>query len=153
MRKMLLWFVYFCFHSDNLNTVSELKIRTIFHAQDLWKLARSCKQLRMLCPPNPWHLLGIYCITQWISKLPESFEIHMVRQYSVIHDDVIKWKNFPRYWPFVRGIHRSPVNFPHKGQRRGALMFCLICFWRLRKQSWGWWFETLSCSIWRHCNV
>ena len=28
------------------------------------------------------------------------------------HDDVIKWKHFPRYWPFVRGIHRSPVNSP-----------------------------------------
>ena len=26
------------------------------------------------------------------------------------HDDVIKWKHFPRYWPFVREIHRSPVN-------------------------------------------
>ena len=26
------------------------------------------------------------------------------------HDDVIKWRQFPRYWPFVRGIHRSPVN-------------------------------------------
>ena len=24
------------------------------------------------------------------------------------HDDVIKWKHFPRYSPFVRGIHRSP---------------------------------------------
>ena len=24
-----------------------------------------------------------------------------------VHDDVIKWKHFPRYWPFVRGIHRS----------------------------------------------
>ena len=23
---------------------------------------------------------------------------------------------------------------------------------RLSKQSWGWWFETLSCSLWRHCN-
>ena len=23
------------------------------------------------------------------------------------HDDVIKWKHFPRYWPFVRVIHRS----------------------------------------------
>ena len=23
------------------------------------------------------------------------------------HDDVIKWKHFPRNWPFVRGIHRS----------------------------------------------
>ena len=45
------------------------------------------------------------------------------------HDDVIKWKHFPRYWPFVRGIHRSPVNSPHKGQWRGALMFSLICAW------------------------
>ena len=44
-----------------------------------------------------------------------------------IHDDVIKWKHFPRYRPFVRGIHRSPVNSPHKGQWRGALMFSLIC--------------------------
>ena len=49
------------------------------------------------------------------------------RQY--IHDDVTKWKHFPRYWPFVRGIHRAPVNSPHKGQWRGALMFSLICVW------------------------
>ena len=27
------------------------------------------------------------------------------------------------------GIHRSPVNSPHKGQWRGALMFSLICAW------------------------
>ena len=46
------------------------------------------------------------------------------------HDEVIKWKHFPRYWPFVRGIHRSPVNSPHKGQWRGALMFSLIYAWR-----------------------
>ena len=45
------------------------------------------------------------------------------------HDDVIKWKHFPRNYPFVRGIHRSPVNSPHKGQWRGALMFSLICVW------------------------
>ena len=43
--------------------------------------------------------------------------------------DVIKWKHFPRYWPFVRGIHRSPVKSPHKGQWRGALIFSLICAW------------------------
>ena len=35
--------------------------------------------------------------------------------------------SFPRNWPFVLGIHRSPVNSPHKGQWRGALMFSLIC--------------------------
>ena len=51
-----------------------------------------------------------------------------------LHDDVIKWKHFPRYWPFVRGIHRSPVNSPHKGQWRGALMFSLI---GARNNSWA----------------
>ena len=45
------------------------------------------------------------------------------------HDDVIKWKYFPHNWPFVRGLHRSPVNSPHKGQWRGALRFSLICVW------------------------
>ena len=24
---------------------------------------------------------------------------------------------------------------------------------RLSKQSWGWWFGTLSCPLWRHCNA
>ena len=50
-------------------------------------------------------------------------------QSTDYHDDVIKWKHFPRNWPLVRGIHRSPVNSPHKGQWRGALMFSLICSW------------------------
>ena len=45
------------------------------------------------------------------------------------HDDVIKWKHFPRNWPFVRGIHQSPVKSPHKDQWRGALMISLICVW------------------------
>ena len=35
-------------------------------------------------------------------------------------------ETFPRYWPFVLEI---PVNSPHKGQWRGALMFSLICAW------------------------
>ena len=87
--------------------------------------------------------------------------MHMVWFYSSgvltwkVHDDVIKWRHFPRYWPFVRGIHRSPVNSPHKGQWRVTLMISLICDLnkRLSKQLWGWWFETPSRSLWRHCNV
>ena len=43
-----------------------------------------------------------------------------------IQNDVIKWKPLPRNWPFVRGIHRWPVNSPHKGQWRRALTFSLI---------------------------
>ena len=36
---------------------------------------------------------------------------------SRCHEDIIKWKPFPRCWPFVRGNHRSPVDSPHKRQR------------------------------------
>ena len=42
--------------------------------------------------------------------------INVMYEYIHGHDDVIKWKHFPRYWSFVRGIHRSTVNSPHKGQ-------------------------------------
>ena len=40
-----------------------------------------------------------------------------------------KWKHFPHYWPFVQGIHWSPVNSPLKGQWLEALMFPFICTW------------------------
>ena len=47
----------------------------------------------------------------------------------IISIDVIKWKHFPRYRPFVRGIHRSPVDSLNKGQWHGASMFSLFCAW------------------------
>ena len=34
----------------------------------------------------------------------------------LVHDARIKWKRLPRCWTFVREIHRSLVNYPHKGQ-------------------------------------
>ena len=63
------------------------------------------------------------------------------------HYDVIKWKHFPRNWPFVRGIHRSPVT------RSFDVYFDLRPNKRLSKHSWGWWFETLSSPLWRHRNA
>ena len=48
---------------------------------------------------------------------------------SEIHDDVIKWKHFPCYWPFMWGIHQSALNSTHKGQWHWALMYSLICAW------------------------
>ena len=71
-----------------------------------------------------------------------------------LHDDVIKWKLFPRYWPFVRGIHRSPVNSPHNGQWRCALMLSLICAWTdswLNNRDAGG--LRPSRSLWHHCNA
>ena len=51
------------------------------------------------------------------------------RTFTYNHNDVIKWKQFPRYCPFVRGIHRSPVDSLHKGQWPWDLMFSLTCVW------------------------
>ena len=76
-------------------------------------LSRSAATTCIMCPPPSTSVLTDFFLTKWCN----------------LHDDVIKWKHFPRYWPFVRGIHRSPVNSPHKGKWRGALMFSLICVW------------------------
>ena len=70
-----------------------------------------------------WFCCALLCRGYLISY----FCIGMINQptlfkAALVHDDVIKWKNFPRWWPFVRGIHRSR------------------------------WFETPSRSLWRHCN-
>ena len=59
-------------------------------------------QVTFLLVVNPgvykrWHF---YNKRRFMANLSTS----CLRMY---HDDVIKWKHFPRYWPFVRGIHRS----------------------------------------------
>ena len=59
----------------------------------------------------------------------------------VIHYDVIKWKHFSRCWPFVRGIHRSPVDSPRKGPVTRALLS--------NSGLIGWPVPTL---LWRSCH-
>ena len=73
------------------------------------------------------------------------------RQNLEYHDDVIKWKHFPRYWPFVREIHRwIPLTKASDAELWCFFDLCLNKRWS--KPSKRWWFESLSCSLWRHCN-
>ena len=44
--------------STEIDPYTVLKISTICHVRDLWKLALSCKQLWLSCPPDPWNLPG-----------------------------------------------------------------------------------------------
>ena len=74
---------------------------------------------------------------------------------SISHDEFIKWKHFPRYWPFVRRIPRLPVNPPLKGQWRGALMFSWFApekNGRVNNRETGD-FRRHRPPLWRHCNV
>ena len=51
----------------------------------------------------------------------------------------------------------SPVTGEFRAQRpvtrSFGVFFDLRLNKRLSKQSWGWWFETLSRLLWRHCNA
>ena len=76
--------------------------------------------------PIDCHSVASY---EWCMNIEYHAQSNIRTLYNLYDDDVIKWKHFVRYWPFVRGIHRSAVNSPHKGQWRGALMFSLICAW------------------------
>ena len=55
-------------------------------------------------------------ISAQITQTYRALETPHTCSLGCFHDDVIKWKHFPRYWPFVRGIHRSLVNSPYKDQ-------------------------------------
>ena len=57
------------------------------------------------------HVLGFASLERRFISCVVSISIWPANRH-----DVIKWKRFPHYWPFVRGIH------PHKGQWRGVLM-------------------------------
>ena len=96
-----------------------------------------------------------YCISLRILLLEyilrEAENVRIRHKCLGYHDDVIKQIDFPRYWTFVKGIYRLPVDSPHKGQWRGALMFSLMCAWTNR------WVNNRDASDLRrhraHCNV
>ena len=53
------------------------------------------------------------------------------------------------------GEFTGPGEFPTQRPvtRSFYVFFDLRLNKRLSKQSWGWWFETPSWSLWRHCNA
>ena len=92
------------------------------------------------------------CVNHW-NKL---FKVncHRFRQ-CLCHDDIIKWKHFPSYWPFAWWIHRSPVNSPSKaGDAELRYFLDLRLNKRPSNQSRSW-FKTSLCSLWltnHQCN-
>ena len=122
----------------------ELYIYNIYIYQK-WEMGPLTFQSKFLFPLNPtMQLWGFpvsiishvpranikpHLIVPNVSRPGMTVILHMYIAGIRSHDDVINWKHFPRYWPFVMGIHRSPVDSPHKGQWHGSLMFSLIFVW------------------------
>ena len=68
-----------------------------------------------------------------------------------IHDDVINGNIF-RVTGHFCGEFTGEFPSQRPVARSFDVFFHLCLNKRLNKQSWGWWFETSSRSLWRHCN-
>ena len=92
-------------------------------------------------------------IDSFALKTVSSFSDRGLIQKPNYHDDVMKWKHF-RVAGHLCGEFTGPGEFPTQRPvaRSFDIFFNLRLNNRLSKQSWGWWFETLSWSLWRHCN-
>ena len=81
-----------CYYNDIIWAswyLKTLQLSCLFKSSfKLTTTKKSLKSCKHLLPSDHWKFL------------------HMPCHVLTVHDDVIKWKHFPRYWPFVRGIHR-----------------------------------------------
>ena len=93
-----------------------------------WSLWRHCNDLVRFI----YELLLCY-LSLGFSLLLTLHQAHLIphygkyqewNKYGVAQDDVIKWKHFPRNWPFVWGIHRSRW-IPHT-KASDAELWCFL---------------------------
>ena len=107
---------------------------------------------------NSWTIGGVTCDFRYHEVMWWRCNVQLKTKRSTLlalcawlYSPRIKWKRFPRAWPFVKGIHRSSVDSPHKGRSCDA--FFDVCLnKRLNKQSRRQWFETPWHPLWRHSN-
>ena len=89
----------------------------------------------LLCVP-PSHRARNHCDAKW------SWWRHQMETFSALLAICAGNSPVPGEFPTQRPVTRSfDVYFDLRPNKRFS------------KQSWGWWFVTLSCSLWRHLNV
>ena len=68
------------------------------------------------------------------------------------HDDVVTWKHFQHYLPFVKGIHWSSVDSPHKRpvqQSFDVLLLALTSCWTNKQFTSDLkWYDAHVTSLW-----
>ena len=73
---------------------------------DMWKMRDDVQLLSNVMVDS---LIYTTATKQNISNKKRNFpklKMQLISHIHSKHDGVIKWKHFPHYWPFVRGIHR-----------------------------------------------
>ena len=102
-------------------------------------------------------------LCSWFEEGPTRSDYHFNVSYThtVVYSSLIFFLmtssngNIFRVTSPLCGEFTGPGEFPKQKPvtRSFDVFFDLRLNKRFSKQSWGWWFETLSWSLWRHCNV
>ena len=87
----------------------------------------------------------------------KNLQFHNISFHPILYDTINAWwrhqmETFSAWLAICAGNSPVPGEFPaHKPVTRSFDVFFDLRK-RLSKQSWGWWFETLSRPLWRHRN-
>ena len=119
------------------------------------------------CTQNYYYVKKYEIIYRFALLLFEEFRSSYVWDTPTLHLQCVAWRlTLISWWRHQMEIFsallaicagNSPVPGEFPAQRPATrsfdVFFDLRLNKRLSKQSWGWWFETLSHPLWRHCNV
>ena len=127
-RNMCLVFLWNYYGNQYVHVAFVLKFRWIFEtATEICMDGMYCRLWK--CIHSVWCLCYQYCLVLVLSVLSWNLVIFSQCRGWITSNIPTYLYYFPRCWPFVRGIHWSPVDSPNKGQWRRALMFSLIYAW------------------------
>ena len=92
-------------------------------------------------PVTFFHAFDIYILSWW-TRFKPSWWRHQMETFSALLAICAGNSPVPGEFPTQRPVTRNfDVYFDLRPDKR------------FTKQSWGWWFETLSHSLWRHRNA
>ena len=91
---------------------------------------------------SPLHISYFNLLSPLLAKVVHAWWRHQMEPFSASLAICAGNSPVPGEFPAQRPVTRS-----------FEIFFDLRLNKRMSKQPWGWWFETLSCPLWRHCNV
>ena len=134
----------------------------------IWIHQENDRFFKPSCPPTLDLVTAPICLSPGVNVDPCGILLSEAKSVALLqcrvavsmlgHDDIMVWQlptlltlceGNPHYCPFVRGIHQSLVDSPHKGTVMPSFDVSLSLVWAKNNKSCHRWFETPWCS----CDV
>ena len=100
--------------------------------------------------------VGFHVATTLTPRLSNNIPSEIARSVTWINNNLVPWwRHQMGTFSALLAICAVPGEFfaQRPVTRTFDVFFDLRLNKGLSKQSWGWWFEMLSCPLWRHCNA